>query len=207
MQFYGQWNADKFIFERYFPDKRNGFFVEAGAFDGITECSCKFFEESMGWRGFNIEPVPFLFKILQQNRPLSQNIHCALAEKDGKAIFRQALHPERGCWFGNGSIRHVPEHLDELAGCSFDEFEVETRAYSSLTNVPSIPVPDLMVLDVEGYEIDVLKGMMGSSNLPKVMCVEFRPNKLDDITGVMRSMGYEFDTIYYNNAYYRSKVP
>ena len=78
MKFYGQFETpvDKFIFERYFPDTNiQGTFVECGAFDGQTECSCRFFEETMGWTGYNLEPVPWIYEQLTQNRPNSKNLN------------------------------------------------------------------------------------------------------------------------------------
>jgi hypothetical protein len=76
VQFYGQFETpvDRFIFERYFPDTGiMGTFVECGAFDGLTECSCKFFEETMGWTGHNLEPVLWIFEKLIANRPSSSS--------------------------------------------------------------------------------------------------------------------------------------
>lgn len=37
MIFYGQNKQDKFIYETFFKDKKNGLMIEAGAFDGVTE--------------------------------------------------------------------------------------------------------------------------------------------------------------------------
>lgn len=39
--FYGQYELDKVIFERFFKDKVNGFFVECVAFDGESESNGK----------------------------------------------------------------------------------------------------------------------------------------------------------------------
>ena len=46
-KFYGQSEQDKFIFERYFKDKKNGISIECGAFDRIMESSTLFFEENL----------------------------------------------------------------------------------------------------------------------------------------------------------------
>jgi len=205
MKFYGQFDPPiaKIAYEKYFTDKRGGFFIEAGATDGLLISSCRFFEESMGWTGINVEPVPLLFRLLCQNRPKYINVCCALSDNNGRAVFREALNQQNE-WFGNGSMRHLPEHLEELKQqqCHFEEFEVETKTYISLTENPSIPVPDFMVLDVEGHELNVMDGMKGSTKLPKIMCVEFRVSKLPEITKKMEDLGYRFDITYHNNAYY-----
>jgi len=51
MKFYEQVNLDKVLYERYFKGVKNGTFIEAGAYNGLKNCTCRFFEESMGWKG------------------------------------------------------------------------------------------------------------------------------------------------------------
>ena len=49
MNFYGQFDPpfDKILKERYFNDFNNGFGIECGACDGLTECNLKYFEENV----------------------------------------------------------------------------------------------------------------------------------------------------------------
>ena len=53
--------------DQYFYQKRNGFFVEAGAWDGVTESRTHFLERERNWRGILIEPNPSAFQNLTQN--------------------------------------------------------------------------------------------------------------------------------------------
>src|ERR1700722_17301469 len=85
--------VDEYIHKTFFNDVKNGFFVECGAFDGTIDSTCKFFEETMGWTGMNIEPVPYLFDKLIINRPNSINEKVALSSTNKKAIFTNAIHP------------------------------------------------------------------------------------------------------------------
>lgn len=210
MKFYGQFDppVDRFIFERYFPDKGiSGVFVECGAFDGVMESSCKFFEETLGWRGFNFEPVPILYDRLVVNRPLAVNIDCALSDKDGFSQFRHAIHPELGGHFGNGSIDHHPAHLADLQlrGCTFDEFKVRTTTWKKFIEENKVDHVDLMVLDVEGHELSVLDGMKDCSVLPDVMCVEFGHIGLERLRGRMSSLDYVYDISSNGNAFFVRK--
>ena len=98
-KYYGQFDppVDKFIYENFFAtnEKKNeGFFIECGAGDGVTESSCKFFEESLGWSGINVEAAPPLFKRLIVNRPGSLNINCALSDYIGKPNLRMRFTPD-----------------------------------------------------------------------------------------------------------------
>ena len=207
MRFYGQWNppVDQVLFERYFREVRNGFFIEAGAFDGLIESSCKFFEESLGWRGANLEPTPWNFRLLEKNRPDSLNLQIALSDARGTATFTQAVHPQRGQHFGNGSIRHTPEHLQILQkeGCRFEQFPVPTITYREFVAEQGIGQVDLMVLDVEGHEPAVIAGMAGSPALPRVLCVEHGHNGVDGTTRMLAPLGYQYDFSSHNNSMYR----
>lgn len=187
--YYGQFELDRVLHETFFKNKRDGFFVECGSFDGLTECTCKFFEESMGWKGLNIEPTPYAYGKLIQNRPLTINENVALSSKPGKTTFKNAIHPTMGRVFGNGSLAHTAAHMNELvnAGCTFEDFEVDCVKFSELYKKHSLPDIDLFVLDVEGHEINALEGILEIPNhaLPKVFCIEFTISGHDEITKML----------------------
>lgn len=207
MKFYGQFEhqVDRFIFERYFPDTNiRGTFVECGAFDGQTECSCKFFEETMGWTAYNLEPVPWIFEHLQSNRPGSNNFNLGLSDKSGSASFQSVIHPKYGRQTTIGAINHSPELKAALEadGCTFEPVQIQVLCWSDFIAKTGLEEIDLMVLDVEGHELAVLSGMQNSPVLPKVMCIEFGHAGFNRIRTLMNSMGYEYDTNSHANAFF-----
>jgi FkbM family methyltransferase len=207
MKFYGQFNppVDRFIFERYFPDTNiKGVFVECGGFDGVTDSSCKFFEETMCWTGFNLEPVPNLFALLDENRPLARNLQMALSDTTGMATFTHAIHPVLGEVFGNGSLGHADAHRNELeaADCTFETFTVATITWRDFIKQEAITCVDLLVLDVEGHELLVLDGMRNAEVMPAVMCVEFGHLGLETVREKMRELNYEYDIQSQGNAFF-----
>ncbi len=213
-KFYGQFEVpvDRFIFERYFPDKNiKGTFVECGAFDGLTECSCKFFEETMDWHGINLEPVPLIFEKLQQNRPASRNLNAGLSDKVGPRQFHAVNHPQFGLHTTIGAVEHAPDFKQALTegGSTFEEITVQMMDWSTLVAQEQLTQIDLMVLDVEGHELSVLAGMAGSPILPHLMCVEFGHIGLDVLRREMDQLGYEYDVNSYANAFFirKDKVP
>lgn len=209
----GQSFQDEFIHKKYFLNKREGVSIECGAFDGITESSTFFFEREMGWTSINIEAYPLIFDRLCHNRPHSINLSVALSDTQGSSLFRHAIHPILGDNFGNGSILHQFEHIQDLLAqnCSFSEFEVSTNTYKNIIDeiMKSSRMAgksiDLMILDVEGNEINVIKGMMESIYLPKVFCVEYPHVGLENISNLALKLGYQLDCTYMNNAYYLLK--
>jgi FkbM family methyltransferase len=207
--YYGQLKLDQVIHETFFPDKKKGFFVECGAHDGLMESTCKFFEESMEWKGLNIEPVPYTFEKLIKNRPKSINENVALSSKKGIATFTNAIHPIHGRLFGNGSLKHVESHMKELLenGCEIETFEVQTIVFSELATKHVIPEIDLFVLDVEGHEEDALSGILTTpaAILPKVFCIEHTITGLDKIKGMLAKT-HNFHSTHYQNAFFLKKT-
>lgn len=208
-KFYGQSEQDKFLFERYFMDKKNGISVECGAFDGVMESSTFFFEETMGWTCINIEASPPIFNMLKTNRKNSLNFNFGLGNEETTLTFKHAIHPYHGEKFGNGSFKHKQqhEHLLNHEGCKFEEYNVVSKRYDNIIdNLMDEKFPngiiDLFVLDVEGYEMEVLEGMMNSRFLPQVLCVEYPHVGLDQIKIFLENLNYKFDLTKDNNAYF-----
>ena len=55
---FSQAGQDVFLDQVLFKSKlRNGFFIEAGAFDLVTHSNTLFFEMERGWTGILVEPV------------------------------------------------------------------------------------------------------------------------------------------------------
>jgi hypothetical protein len=91
--YYSQSQQDKFLYEKFFKDKKDGVFVEIGAYNGIVYSNTKFFEE-LGWSGICIEPIEDVFKELKKNRK-AICIQGCISNKKGKSKFlRVKGYPE-----------------------------------------------------------------------------------------------------------------
>ena len=65
--------------------KKNGYFVEIGAANGIELSNTYLLEKNYGWNGICVEPIPDKFKQLKQNR----KCHCgnyAVYKKTGEFV-------------------------------------------------------------------------------------------------------------------------
>lgn len=54
---------------------KNGFYIEIGAFDGVSQSNTWFYEKELNWLGLLIEPNPKFFKKLTKYRN-KENIFC-----------------------------------------------------------------------------------------------------------------------------------
>lgn len=209
MRYYGQFDPplDRVLYERYFAGRTTpGFFIECGAYDGVRNSSCKVFEESLGWHGINIEASPPIYEQLVRNRPNSLNLHCALGAADGETAFTHVIHPTYGVNFGNGSIHHLEAHKQSLVaeGCTFREYTgIPIITFRHLMTMLGVRFAiDLMVLDVEGAELDAIAGMQGAPALPNVLCVEADHIGIGALSEALNPLGYRYDAESFVNAFF-----
>jgi FkbM family methyltransferase len=214
MKFFGQFNppVDKVIYETYFKDKYNGISIEAGAFDGIMESSTYFFNKYMNWTTINIEPLPNVYETLCKNRTdeKSININIALSNTNETQIIRNYKHPQLNYDWGNASICHTDSHKKELEKVSNNEYiehSIQCMTYKNLIEKYKLDSVDLFVLDVEGYEYNVLQGMKDCEIMPDVFVIEHGHLSTDSIYNYLKMLNddYKLDTIVHNNSYF-SKI-
>lgn len=199
--------VDKFLHDNYFKDKRDGFFIECGAADGLNLSCCKFFEETMGWQGVNIEASPVKFKKLVENRPNSfLNLNKGLLNKTGSFVFRDdnVEDIEKAPGWGNGSFQHVEKHLYQLhkMGVQLQEFIVEVITFKQLIEEYNIKHVDLFILDVEGVEALILESMKDCDVLPTHLFIEHEHIGLDVCKELTSQLGYRLDWNDYCNSMY-----
>lgn len=207
MRFYGQWNppVDKVLFENYFKNKTNGFFIECGAYNGKGLSCCKFFEDTLKWKGINVEPAKNHFAALTNNRPNSINLNVGLSDKNEILKFKNVIcKPGKGKGAGNGSFQHSKNHMKELRtyGVTFEEYDVQTITYAEMIEEHEVSKVDLMCLDVEGFEFKVIDGMKDASVLPSVLCIEYSYLGLENVKEYVKELDYTYDFISFNNAYF-----
>lgn len=209
-RFYGQFNppVDQYLFERFFPTLRGGISLKCGAYDGIQESSCYFFERYRGWHAVNVEAAPPIYQQLQRNRPKSINVHAALSNRTGLARFTHVISPKHGENFGNGSLTHHPCHQAELVkeGCRFVDFEVRTLSYPELIAEIGLTSLDLLVLDVEGHEQSVIEGMSQGTLLPSVLCVEHGHLGQERIRELLAGLPFRFDSSLHVNSFFINEL-
>ena len=206
LKFYGQFDppVDKFLYDRYFSGRElSGVVLECGAFDGITESSCRFFEESLGWQAINIEASPSIYAKLVQQRPQSRNLNVALSNQQGQAEFVDVTYPGYELCT-NGSLSHLQAHREWLdnANCTYTKTVVPTCTFKDLVRDLALERLDLMVLDIEGHELQALQGFAGAHILPDVLCVEHGHLGVNALREVIQPLGYCFDTTSHVNSFY-----
>jgi FkbM family methyltransferase len=192
MKFYSQFQQDKFIYENYFKDKQNGFFVDIGAYDGESTSNSLFFE-NIGWEGICIEPNPIMFEKLQKIRKC-QCLPYAIADKEGTFPFFQIKEGPSTLSglveeFSQDAIKRINSYNLE-DNQNFDYINVECKTFDSIVKRKDI---DFLSLDTEGNELKILKSIDFDKYNIDVITVENNDydNKFIDF---LVYKGYEFIT-------------
>jgi FkbM family methyltransferase len=150
-----------------------GVFLEVGAHDGFTQSNTYFLERHRGWSGVLIEAVPQLAERCRRRRPGSKVFHCALVDEAaaGQTVtlrFGDLMSVVAGT---EGADAQAAQGAATAGARSF-EVEVPARTLTSVLEEASVPELDLMVLDVEGHELNVLRGLDFERFAPRMLLIE-----------------------------------
>ena len=174
--------------DELFEGKRDGFFIELGANNGLLQSNTAFLEKNRNWRGILIEPNARNFEMCKINRPNSIYYNYACVSNDFKDEFIY------------GDFELPPNDqislMSSINGLRLNSSErAMTRVpVSTLTNIldrHTIPKIDFLSLDVEGYEYSVLNGLDLNKYKPTYLLIEVYNVDFEKITTYLEGNNYE----------------
>jgi FkbM family methyltransferase len=182
-----------------FIDFDGGFFIEAGANDGVRYSNTCHFERRRGWTGILVEPAPNRFIECVRNRPASRVFCNALvpfgySQEFVKMTYCNLMSVSHGSQEATSLLESEAGHIEEgvrhlKPGDEIFEFGAKAIALSELLDREGIDRPiDLLSLDVEGFELNVLKGIDFSRHAPRWILIEIWDE--DAIHSFLQSQGY-----------------
>jgi len=202
-QFYSQAGQDKFVLQEFFKHKKNGFFVEIGAYNGIQGSNCFYFEKFKKWKGVAVEASPTQFKSLKKNRSCLA-INKAISDKNGTADF---IDVTSGLTQMSGleSDHYKKTYKKIKAGTSeINIIQAKTITLSGLFSTLKIKEIDYCSIDIEGGEYSIMKGFNFSKYPIKVLSFENKEPEKIKFNSILEKNGYKFfdyvgsDEVWYN---------
>jgi FkbM family methyltransferase len=149
---HGQLRQDLFVLTQL-KFKREGFFVEFGATDGISLSNSYLLEKEFSWNGILAEPAKLWHKKLFENREASISTKCVWSKSGESVVFKETSIPElsRIEKFG------VEDDLKHLRKKGF-VYLVETISLEDLLVQHNAPLfIDYLSIDTEGSELEILE--------------------------------------------------
>lgn len=179
---------DKKILE--YLNYNDGFFIEAGANDGITQSNTFLLEKEKNWKGILVEPSISAFEKCVSERKNSICYNCALVSND-------AIKSVQGDFNGNlmssvnGERLNISSIVARYGQPNNKIISVKSRTLISILDECNIDKIDFFSLDVEGYELNVLKGLDMKKYKPIYVLIEIYEKDKSQIMQHMKSNGYE----------------
>jgi FkbM family methyltransferase len=168
-------NYEKLI---QFIPKTGGLFFEAGANDGIFHSYTYRLEMERGWSGVLVEPSSAAFNACKANRPRSTVLNCAITDEKVDTL--------------TGDFDGSP--MSSVGGNRLNRPAAVTVNAVSLDNIFSTHFQsrtvDLMSIDVENYELNVLRSLDYSKHRPRFILVEIYTGSFYEVVSLLLSRQY-----------------
>ena len=195
--YYNDFRNDQFVNEYITRGKRNGYFIEIGACDGIECSSCYYFEKNLEWSGLAIEPARIYKDGLQKNRanPIFaavSNVTSSASDGNGNG----AIFYENGVHMLSGlkTALEMNKVGQDWTRISRSEYVVDTITLYDLCNQQNVPeYIDYCAMDCEGSEYEILETFFKENRVHYITRVDTGTANVSDIGLIITNKVYHID--------------
>jgi FkbM family methyltransferase len=139
---------------KFYKHKKEGFFVEIGASDGINLSNTYILEKTYNWKGICVEPIPYNFEKLIKNRPHSICSSNAVYNTTGEIV---QFDIANSADLLSGISKNIDCHMAAV-NANKTTINVETITLTDLLDKHSAPNHiDYLSIDTEGSEYEILR--------------------------------------------------
>jgi FkbM family methyltransferase len=188
IEFRGQCLQDAIAY-LYLKQKENGFYIDIGANDGIVGSNTYIFEQ-IGWKGVCIEPQPDIFKRLTYFRKCDCYNVALSSVSDEKLEFIKVNDMNGLSGFSEWLTDDHKKTINESGNA--ETINVTTKTFDDIMkNYPDTTVIDFLSIDVEGYELNILRTIDFTKYSFGIITVESNGNE-NEISDLMTKNGYKY---------------
>src|ERR1019366_8614889 len=120
---------------KFFQFRREGYFIEVGAYDGVFLSNTYMLEKQLGWKGICVEPLPAASTLLRKNRSCAC-IQAAAYSTGGLTLEFSCGDPNGYNDSGSGIVKH--SHPDSIAQ-AVKKIEVSTLTLTEIMEAYQAP--------------------------------------------------------------------
>ncbi len=204
-QRWSDWDEELFALTTFFRGKREGFFVEVGAFDGVSHSITLMFERYFDWSGLLIEGDADNFAKLRLNRPRAFRYHGAVCNTSAPIHWAGGHGAEGGIYeflshyFIRNRLFHANISAMPVVQCN------SMRSILASPPLAHVAHIDLLVLDVEGAELEALASFPFDRVTVSVFCIDWDATHSDNqkpIRNLLAAKGYRFYDVAAKSAWF-----
>ena len=204
-QVYFSQEGEEIILRRFFNYSNTGFFVDVGAHHP-KRFSNTFVLYKMGWRGINIDALPGSMHSFNEMRPGDINIEAAIADKSETILYYTFDEPALNTFDETKMLEIVKNTSYKLTA----KLEIKTTTLAQVLdeNIKENQPIDFFSIDVEGFDLKVLKSNNWMRYKPRVIVVEASNSDIemissDEIFLFLNDIGYKpfaktFKSVFYH---------
>lgn len=149
---------------QFFGERKDGFFLDVGANEPHKGSQTWILEER-GWRGILIEPQAKLCERLREARPRSQVFQVACGAPGAAPEMPLFTAESSG---HSGLVKNLVDATTAYVGTEM----VKVKTLDAILAEAGNPQIDFMTMDVEGTQLDVLRGFSLQRHRPKLLLME-----------------------------------
>ena len=167
--------------------KREGFFVEFGATNGVDLSNTWLLENKFSWRGILAEPAKCWHDALKSNRKVFIDTNCVWSQTDKSLDFEEVKYAELSTL-----SRFKNEDGNRALRNDSSNYKVRTVSLNDLLMRYAAPYEiDYLSIDTEGSEYEILSTFDFSKYKIKIITVEHnRTSNRQKIYSLLQSKGY-----------------
>ncbi|HPZ07363.1 MAG TPA: FkbM family methyltransferase [Candidatus Eremiobacteraeota bacterium] len=161
--------GEDILLNSIFRDKKSGFYVDVGA-NHPKRASNTYLFYKKGWKGINIDANPGSMKLFNKIRPDDINIECAISDKKETLTY---------FIFNDSSLNTFSSEIAlSIDGKEhyriIQEKQIETCPLSEVLDkyLPDGSEIDFLSVDVEGFDLNVIKSNNWDKYRPEIVLVE-----------------------------------
>lgn len=162
--------GEDMILSEMFTGKQNGFFVDVGAYHPRRFSNTYHLYRFRGWRGINIDANPGAMKAFGRVRPEDINIEAAVSDEPRDLSFFIFNEPAL-----NTFDPQLAAERDGLNGFSLlKTVPIQTTTLAAILreHAPEDRPIDLLTVDVEGFDLQVLRSNDWQRYRPEIVLAE-----------------------------------
>jgi FkbM family methyltransferase len=188
---YSQLNQDLNVLEVY-KNKKQGYFVEIGASDGINLSNTYLLEKEYNWKGICVEPIPYRYNQLIVNRPNSYCSNYAVYNKSNLEVVFDIANNFDLLSGINETLDSFHKQEVEINKTQIKVFTITLNDILEKYNAPTFI--EYLSLDTEGSEYEILSAINFNKYVFGVIDVEhnFHENRRNKIRELLLENGYKY---------------